>query len=71
MGCDVGSGCDLALRENNMEAIRKYFDVNEQSNNYTIACPHCKAKWELKKRDDGQVHVGNILSLLNHARSHD
>jgi len=54
-----------------MKPIRKYFTVETAPRNpdkWLIICPKCADMWHL---DKSNKHVGNVLHLLNHARSHD
>jgi uncharacterized C2H2 Zn-finger protein len=54
-----------------MKPIRKYFTVEtapRQKNKWLIECPKCGEMWHL---DKNSKHSGNVLHLLNHARSHD
>jgi uncharacterized C2H2 Zn-finger protein len=54
-----------------MKPIRKYFEVEtapRQTDKWLISCPKCDAMWHLPKDNK---HGGNVLHLLNHARSHD
>ena len=54
-----------------MQAIRKYFTVEEaprQKDKWLVTCEKCGDMWHLKKTSN---HPGNILSLLNHAFSHN
>jgi hypothetical protein len=44
------------------------FKIFDSGGEYIIACRGCKQRWALAK---GSPHVGNILSLMNHARSHE
>jgi hypothetical protein len=53
-----------------MKAVRKYFAVEtapRQPGKWLITCEKCDSMWHLSKSDK---HPGNILHLLNHARSH-
>lgn len=61
--------------EKNMEdvmlPIRKYFTVEtapRQTDKWLVSCETCGDMWHLKK---GNLHPGNVLHLLNHARAHD
>ena len=55
-----------------MKPIRKYFEVTEAGPRHRqcwlVTCPKCGDMWHL---DKGNPHPGNVLHLLNHARSHD
>lgn len=53
-----------------MKAVRKYFAVEtapRQPGKWLITCEKCDSMWHLSKSDK---HPGNVLHLLNHARSH-
>jgi hypothetical protein len=55
-----------------MKPIRKYFKVEQAGKAHPkfwlIVCPKCEQMWHLGK---DSKHPGNVLHLLNHARSHD
>jgi len=52
--------------------LSQYFDAeDDRSESWNMWCKHCKKGWSLKKPKPGeQVGVGNLLHLLNHAKSH-
>ena len=59
------------MNSDTMKSIRKYFTVEtapHQPKKWLIVCPKCSDMWHLAKDSN---HVGNVLHLLNHARSHD
>ena len=54
-----------------MAAVRKYFTVEDaprQKDTWLIVCEKCGDMWHLKKYS---TSLGNVLTLLNHARGHD
>lgn len=59
------------MKTDMMKPIRKYFTVEQaprQLDKWLIVCPKCSDMWHLDKKS---THPGNVLHLLNHARSHD
>jgi hypothetical protein len=44
------------------------FTIYDPGKEYIIACRKCRGRWALAKKSP--PHVGNILSLMNHALSH-
>jgi uncharacterized C2H2 Zn-finger protein len=67
----VRSKGDQQMASDTMDAVRKYFTVEDaprQKNKWLIVCPKCDAMWHL---DKDNKHPGNVLHLLNHARGHD
>ena len=54
------------------ETIVKYFDYEDHGKVWHLFCKKCNKGWSLKKGESADaVHPGNVLHLLNHARSHD
>ena len=49
--------------------LPEYFDSedDEKNNDWKLTCKKCGKGWRLSKDSN---HPGNILHLLNHARSH-
>ena len=45
-----------------------YFNARSRGNKWHLSCKWCGRVWALPKAND---HPGNILHLLNHARSHE
>lgn len=50
-------------------AIEKYYYVEDKGTKWHLLCPACDEAWSVPK--DKAHAIGNILHLLNHARSHD
>lgn len=54
--------------ENPLDAVvPRYFNAIDKGRDWHLRCRKCGKGWALKKDN---THVGNILHLLNHARSH-
>lgn len=45
-----------------------HFDAKSVGGDWHLTCKVCKRRWALPKNND---HPGNILRLLNHAKSHE
>jgi len=59
------------MQSDMMTSIRKYFTVEtapRQPKKWLVTCEKCDSMWHL---DKDSKHPGNVLHLLNHARSHD
>lgn len=50
-------------------AIVSHFNVKRTAYAWILTCKVCRQRWELKFK--GASHPGNILGLLDHARSHE
>jgi hypothetical protein len=51
--------------------LPKYFEGSDEGHYWHMECKRCGHVWALKKPDPGKVvAVGNLLHLLEHARSH-
>lgn len=50
-------------------AIRSHFNVERTAYAWILTCKVCRQRWELKFK--GAETLGNLLALLDHARSHD
>ncbi len=48
--------------------LPEYFNAKSVGNKWELRCKRCDVGWSLPKDNK---HPGNILHLLNHARSHD
>lgn len=55
---------DLTIKR----ALLNDFMIWTKDTHYVIECDHCKARWSLVRKSN--VHSGNMLHLLNHARGH-
>jgi len=52
--------------------LAEYFEGSDKGDHWEMWCKRCNKGWSLKKPDPGkEVGVGNLLHLLNHARSHE
>jgi len=47
--------------------LSEYFNAESHGEKWHLFCKGCGKGWELPK---GDTHPGNLLHLLNHARSH-
>jgi hypothetical protein len=47
--------------------LPEYFRAESDGTHWRLFCKKCKMGWSLPKGND---HPGNLLHLLNHARSH-
>jgi hypothetical protein len=55
-----------------LKPLRKYFKVNERRaslKDWALECRRCNRTWMLKR--EAKIHPGNVLTLINHAASHD
>src|SRR5262245_30671713 len=52
----------------NIEGLKKYYNVTEGPEQNEFWCKRCKRGWALSKTNN---HPGNYLHLLNHAYSHE
>lgn len=50
------------------KALLSDYVVYVRDDHYIITCDQCSARWSLARKQN--VHVGNLLHLLDHARSH-
>lgn len=49
-----------------------YYEGESKGDHWEMWCKRCNKGWKLTKPREGtQLHPGNLLHLLNHARSHD
>jgi hypothetical protein len=61
------------LEQNLFEAapLTEYFRAESHGDKWHMFCNKCGRAWSLKKQAKGtDYHPGNLLHLLNHARSH-
>lgn len=47
--------------------LPKYYDVEDAGDEWNLWCKRCGKGWALSKQS---THPGNLLHLLDHARSH-
>jgi hypothetical protein len=59
------------MNDDPLKAVRKYFKISEGAKAFILKCNKCSVGYELRKQSDGKVHMGNVLALLNHVRSHE
>lgn len=55
-------------------ALESAFEISAPSASrvsITIRCKRCGRRWSLVRKEDGRVHGGNVLALLDHAAGHD
>jgi hypothetical protein len=51
------------------DPLAKYYIAVDKGTKWHMLCKQCDEAWAVPK--DGLDKVGNMLFLLNHARSHD
>lgn len=49
--------------------LTEYYDVIERKGRWEFRCKRCREGWSLPISDN--PHPGNLLTMLNHAKSHD
>lgn len=54
--------------QNQKPPLPEYFEAKDKGQNWHLFCRKCGKGWALKKSSQA---VGNLLHLLNHARSHE
>lgn len=50
-----------------LNILRQYYEVEDSGLEWRLRCKRCTSEWGLLKNAEG---IGNILYLLNHAKSH-
>jgi hypothetical protein len=61
-------GCMAKPKNETLPPLPDYFNATSVGDLWHLHCKRCDAGWALPK---GNKHPGNVLALLNHARSHD
>ncbi len=56
-----------------VKALEPDFELTPPSARVSIGitCKRCRRSWAMVRKDDGRVHGGNVLALLEHAAAHE
>jgi hypothetical protein len=61
-----------SLHTNEEAPLNDKFEAEDHGTKWHLFCKVCGKGWSLNKPPKGQDHTpGNLLHLLNHARSHE
>jgi hypothetical protein len=63
---------ETSQKTNEEAPLNDKFNAEDHGTKWHLFCKVCGRGWALNKKKDGEdYHPGNLLHLLNHARSHE